>query len=445
MNSHSRRDFLKNSAIAGAGMIVAGHPIHSFGKTGPSDKVVLAGFGIRSRGLQLAQEFAALPNVVIKAVADVDSRFLDPAITAIEKKQGSRPTGHTDFRKVLEDKEIDAVFIATPDHWHAPMAIMAVQAGKHVYVEKPCSHNPNEGELLTRAFHQYGKLIQMGNQRRSMQVPQTLVQEVRDGIIGNVYLGHAFYTNKRGPIGFGKEVPVPDYLNWDLWQGPAPRTAYRDNIHPYNWHWFWNWGTGEALNNGTHEIDMCRWVLGTGYPTRVSSLGGRYHFRDVDDWQTPDTQNIAIEFDHDKMITWEGRSCNIFDPFKATRGCVFYGTKGTIVYRTTSYDVFDPDAKFIKTVNNENAPKPANVLNTTDPGLGDGHCRNFIESVRGKEKLNSPVDEGQKSVLLCQLGNISIRTGRTLDIDPTNGHILHDATAQKLWGREYEKGWEPIV
>jgi predicted dehydrogenase len=445
MSSFNRRSFIKTGTIAGAGVIVARESFGSFLRNSPSDKVVLAGIGIRSRGLFLAEEFAAMPNVTVKYVVDVDSRFLAPAIESIEKKQGSKPIGMSDFRKVLDDKEVDGVFIATPDHWHAPMAIMAVQAGKHVYVEKPCSHNPHEGELLTEAFKKYGKLIQMGSQRRSMTVTQNLVQEVKGGIIGNVYMGHAFYTNKRDTIGFGKEIAVPEYLNWDLWQGPAPRVPYRDNIHPYNWHWFWNWGTGEALNNGTHELDMCRWVMGLDYPTKASSMGGRYHFKGVDDWQTPDTQNIMIEFDGGKTITWEGRSCNIYDQFKATRGCAFYGDKGTIIYKTSSYEVFDTDAKLIRSVDSKNSPKPANVLNTTDPGLGDGHCQNFIEAIRGKEKLTAPVTEGQKSVLLCQLGNISLRAGRTLNIDPTNGHIINDREANKLWGREYENGWAPKI
>ena len=210
MSSLNRRSFLKTGGIAGAGVLVAGKSFGSFLKNPPSEKVVLAGIGIRSRGLNLAETFASLPNVTIKYVVDVDSRYLAPAIASIEKKQGSKPIASGDFRKVLEDKEIDGVFIATPDHWHAPMAILAVQAGKHVYVEKPCSHNPHEGELLTEAFKKYGKLIQMGSQRRSMSVPQTLVKEVKEGIIGNVYMGHAFYTNKRDPIGFGKEIAVPE-------------------------------------------------------------------------------------------------------------------------------------------------------------------------------------------------------------------------------------------
>jgi len=187
----------------------------------------------------------------------------------------------------IEDKDIDALVIATPDHWHAPMTLEALKAGKNVYVEKPCSHNPAEGEMLVAAQKKYGKLVQMGNQRRSTVVANKMMEEIKEGIIGDVYFARTWYANTRGPIGFGKKAAVPDYLDWELWQGPSPRVDYRDNIHPYNWHWFWHWGTGEALNNGTHEIDVARWALGVDFPKKVVSLGGRYCFTGKDDWNVP--------------------------------------------------------------------------------------------------------------------------------------------------------------
>jgi predicted dehydrogenase len=278
----NRRDFLKTSVAAGIGATVLGQT-SSYGQS-PSDRVALAIAGVHGRGTDLARQFTALPGCRIHALIDVDSRYLDKAVADVEKMQGSRPIAMRDFRKALEDRQIDALVVATPDHWHAPMAIEALKAGKHVYVEKPCSHNCREGELLVEASRKYGRLVQMGNQRRSIGNVQDMVRQLREGVIGGVYLAKCYFTRKRGTIGFGRQVPVPEYLDWDLWQGPAPRTAYRDNVHPYNWHWFWNWGTGEALNNGVHFLDLARWALGGEYPIKVSSLGGRWHYVGQDDW-----------------------------------------------------------------------------------------------------------------------------------------------------------------
>ncbi len=439
-----RRSFIKQSSAAGAAVLLSPGVPGLINPLGANDKVVIAVAGLRSRGAQLSHEFSTIPGCEIKYLVDVDSRYFSPLSEEVKENQGTKPQNISDYRKALDDKDIDALVIATPDHWHAPMAIDAVKAGKNVYVEKPCSHNPREGELLVEATKRYGKLVQMGTQRRSMKVTQHMVQEVREGIIGNPYFARTWYTNNRAPIGFGKETAVPDYLDFDLWQGPAPRVPYRDNIHPYNWHWFWHWGTGEALNNGTHSIDVARWVLGMDYPIKVASLGGRYHYVREDDWECPDTQTISYEFLEGKMITWEGRSCNSYQMYDSGNGVIINGTKGTIAYMDDYYKVFDMENKFIKEVK-EPGVKNANALDARDPGLGSAHSNNFIESLRGKEKLNSPIDVGHKSVLMCQLGNISLRTGRTLYINQDTGHTIDNPAAEKLWSREYEPGWEPKV
>lgn len=331
-----------------------------------------------------------------------------------------------------------------PDHWHAPMAIQALQAGKHVYVEKPHAHNPCEGEWLVQAWRKSGKQVQVGTQRRSMNEVDKMIGAIRDGIIGDVYMAKTFYCRKRLPIGFGKEIAVPDYLNWDLWQGPAPRVPYRDNLHPYNWHWFWHWGTGEALNNGTHMLDIARWALDVQYPIRVSSFGGRWHYRNVDDWECPDTQEIMIEYDNGIMVTWEGRSTNSFDATYRHTDVLFFGTEGILDYDGNSdYKIFDLDNNLVYNTREEEGKVDAG--DTVDPGLNDRHAENFIQSIRGLETLNAPADEVHKSVLLGLLGNISLRVGRTLDINKRNGHILNDQEAMSLWQRLYEPGWKPEV
>lgn len=435
----NRRDFVRQASITAAGITILNFPV--FGKNAPSNKVVVAVMGVNSRGAYLAECFSKLPNVEVAYICDVEdaaiANGLKPFANAARKPQVIK-----DVRELVTKTDFDALIIAAPDHWHAPAALMAVANGKHVYVEKPCGHNALEGEWLAAAEKKYGKLIQMGNQRRSFP---NLIEAVRlvkeEKVIGETYLGKAWYANNRKSIGRGKQVPVPSTLDFDLWQGPAPRLPYRDNLVHYNWHWFWHWGTAETCNNGTHEIDCCRWFLGTDFPTKVTSAGGRYAF--TDDWETPDTQVASFEFGPGKAITWEGRSCNIFPVEGAGRGFVIYGTKGTLVNKgNDDYRIYDYDNKLVKEVKSDAKNDPTNPV-AASGNLDYYHFNNFIQTVRGEAKLTSPVSEGHKSVLLCHLANIAQRTGQTLICDPSNGHIRNSQAAMKLWGRKYEKGWQP--
>ncbi|HEY9509122.1 MAG TPA: Gfo/Idh/MocA family oxidoreductase, partial [Verrucomicrobiae bacterium] len=291
-NSINRRKFLRQTSVAGAGLGMINYlsPLAQAADTNsPSkpasanNKINVAVIGTNGRGLAHIECLTSgLSDVEVSYVCDVDDRAIAKGIKETLKHQKAEPKGIKDFRKLLEDKSVDAVTIATPDHWHAPMAILALAAGKHVYVEKPCSHNPREGELLIDAVARYKRVCQMGNQRRSFPTMHEAIQELRNGIIGKLTFAKAWYCNNRGSIGHGKPAPVPSWLDYELWQGPAPRRPFVDNLIHYNWHWRWHWGTGEALNNGTHEVDVCRWALGVDWPTRVTSNGGRYHFQD--DW-----------------------------------------------------------------------------------------------------------------------------------------------------------------
>jgi predicted dehydrogenase len=435
-----RRDFIKNTSIATAGITILNFPV--FGKNAPSNKVVLAVMGVNSRGAYLAESFSKLQNVEVAYICDVEDNAIQNGLKAL-KDAPRKPTVVKDIRKLVTQNDFDALIVAAPDHWHAPAAILGASHNKHVYVEKPCAHNPHEGELLIKAMNKYGKLIQMGNQRRSFPTLIEAVKQVREGIIGNTYFGKAWYANNRKSIGIGKKITPPSTLDFDLWQGPAPRMPYQDNLVHYNWHWFWHWGTSETCNNATHELDCCRWFLDVEYPTKITSAGGRYAFKD--DWQTPDTQIAGFEFGNNKAITWEGRSCNIFPVEGAGRGFIIYGDKGTLVNDGNGdYKIFDEKNKLIKEVKSDVKADPNNPVSASG-NLDLYHFQNFIQSIRGEAKLTAPVNEAYKSVLLCLLANIAQRTGKTLHCNPDNGHILDDKEATRLWMRTYEKGWEPVV
>ncbi len=439
----NRRNFIKNVTL-GTTAVIAGFPIISKGNIlGANNRIRVAIMGTNSRGNSLARSLTHIENIEIVYICDVDRKAMEKGVNTVTSLTGKSPKGLEDFRKALEDKTVDCLVIAGPDHWHAPAAIMACQAGKHVYLEKPGCHNPAEGEMVNNAAAKYNRIVQLGTQRRSWEVIQRSMQELHNGRIGKVYFAKAWYANNRGPIGSGKAVSVPDNLNFDLWQGPAPRKPFRDNLVHYNWHWFWHWGTGEALNNGTHELDLVRWGLNADYATKISSMGGRYHYRD--DWETPDTQIINFDFGGEKSAIWEGRSCNGRPVEGSGRGVVFYGTEGTMFTDGgNKFQIFDRRNRLVDEIKEG---EDIDVMDTASPArfLDVPHLNNFLEAVRQNAKLTADFSSSYKSVLMCHVGNIAILTGRTLTIDQNNGRIMNDPSAMKLWGREYEPGWEPRI
>jgi predicted dehydrogenase len=435
----TRREFLDTLAVGAAGLAI-GSTAKSYGQIlGSNDRLNFAVIGLNGRAYAHLSALKANKDAArIAYVCDVDSNILKKFADSTEKEMGEAPATDKDFRHILQKKDVDAITIATPDHWHAPMAIAGLQAGKHVYVEKPCSHNPAEGALLVQAQQKYQKLVQMGTQQRSSPHTIEIVDKIHNGVIGRAYFAKAWYSNIRKSIGTGKEAPVPAQLDWDLWQGPAPRMPYKDNVQPYNWHWFKIWGTGETLNNGTHEVDVCRWALGVDFPHRITSSGGRYQFKD--DWQFYDTLMTSFDYD-DKMISWEGKCCNGMKYYNRDRGSTIVGTTGTVLVDRDGYEIYD--LKGNKTSEFKTGKATSSSDLTGRDSMTDMHFANFIAGIRKGEKLNAPIAVGNVAVTMLQLSNVAWEVNRELQLDTSDGKIQNDAQAMKMWGREYEKGWAP--
>ena len=441
---NTRRNFIKKTTLGTASLATAtlsSNFVLGRDILGANERINCAVVGVRSRGKAHAAAINLQENAKILYSCDVDDIILEEHNKWCQKNLGYVPKVEKDFRKLLEIKELDAIFIATPEHWHAPMTIMALQAGKHVYIEKPCSHNAHENELLVAAQKKYGLKVQMGNQQRSAITSINAINDIRNGIIGEVFKGEAYYSNNRGSIGIGKEVAIPQTLDWELWQGPAPRRPYKDNIHPYNWHWFRNWGTGEVHNNGTHEIDICRWALDVDLPERVSSVGGKYTYQD--DWEFVDNQQVTFKYPKGKFITWTGHSRGLIQPKRPGRGVTIYGSKGSIQLDRNFYKLYDLGGNLIKSeFENE-------ISQTTDTrGQGNldvNHVGNLFDGIRKDKSLHAEIKDASISTLLCHLANMAQDAGEELHIDQQSGKVLNNLNVMKNWKREYEKGWEPKV
>jgi predicted dehydrogenase len=318
--------------------------------------------------------------------------------------------------------------------------MIALQNGKHVYVEKPCSHNLAEDEFLMKAEKKYSDLkIQMGTQQRSSPETTEVVKAIHEGLIGNTYKAVAFYSNKRGPVPVPKVTTPPDFLDWELWQGPAPRREFLDILADYNWHWRWHWGTAESANNGTHEMDVARWALDVEYPEAVQTQGGKFHFVD-DGWEMYDTMLVSFNFPGNKVLQWDGKSRNGYETYGAGRGTVIYGSEGSVFVDRSGYRVYSREGEVIQ----EKTGEPEGGVALGGGGsMTTGHVRNFIESIRGNDTLNTPLSIGAVSTHLTHYTNVASRTpGRQLDINPWNGRFRSKKIMKKYWSRDYESGWE---
>jgi predicted dehydrogenase len=424
----NRRHFLMSTAAAASATAMKGAP-------SINDTVRVACVGIRGQGNSHIHEYSAMSNVEIAALCDVDENVLNKRLDEVVRSGKKKPAAYTDVRKLLEDKSIDAISIATPNHWHSLIGIWACQAGKDVYCEKPCSHNIFEGRQLVAAAQKYNRIVQHGTNSRSGVAVREAMDKMREGLIGDVYMARGLCFKWRDTIGHTPEAPVPAGVHYDLWTGPAPLHAFTKNRFHYNWHWFWDYGNGDIGNQGIHEMDIARWGLGVKYPTKVSGMGG--HFMFDDDQQTPNTLVSTFEFDEagkKKFLVFEVRhwmsnhEAGIGEEKKGknpnTVGNIFYGSKG--------YLAIDGYGQYKTWLGKDQQPGPSR----NEDG---NNWANFIEAVRSRKQsdLNAPIEEGYRSTVLVHLANISYRLGRTLEFDAENLKCKGDPEATAMFTRKY--------
>ena len=427
MSELNRRTFLATTAAATAALATH-RAVRAAAASSPNEKVVFAIMGANNRGAQLATTLAKLPNAEISYICDCEENAIGKGIAAATSNGGPTPQGIKDYRKALDDKHVDALIVAAPNHWHAAATLTGLAAGKHVYCEKPSSHNPDEGERMIAAAAKSDRVLAIGLQRRSHPQYQKVIEQVRSGAIGKILYAKSTYYNNRPSIGHGKQTAPPASLDYDLWQGPVTSAPYQDNLIPYNWHLFWHYGNSEVGNNGVHTIDICRWALGVDSPNKFAAIGSKLRFDD--DQQTPDTCNIVADFDGGRTLVWEGVSWS--PPYKPLSGIniELRGDAGAIFFEDYAYRLFDANRKLVE----ENKKG----TNSWQP-----HVENFIAAVRTGAKPNCNIEEGHKSTMLAHLGNIAYRTGQPLEIDATNGHIKNNPAASKYWASEHRPGWFP--
>jgi predicted dehydrogenase len=415
VSTFSRRHFLQASAgtVALSALSAAG------AADNPNEKLAIAVMGVHGRGRDLIRGFSAQDDAEVVCICDPDENVIANALKAVNAKQKRAPVVKKDIRQVLEDKDVHAVAIAAPDHWHALAAVWACQAGKHVYVEKPISHNLVEGRRMVEAARKYDRVVQVGTQRRSGAHFRSAAAFVRSGQLGKVPFARTWIAGNRKSIGRLPDGPVPDKVDYDLWLGPAPERPFNPNRFHYNWHWNWDYGTGELGNNGIHGLDLVRMVLGLDAPTRVTAAGGKLFYDD--DQQTPDTLVVSYDFPTTTVV-WEHRIWSKTGAEGEPFGAIVYGEKGTLVFDKKGWHVTDGVEASDKTASPESA-----------------HLKNFLDCVRSGRRPNADIEEGHKSTRLCHLGNIAFRIGRALRFDAATETIAADPEANQLLGRSYRK------
>jgi predicted dehydrogenase len=446
--SSNRRDFLKTVSAGAAGVAVGattlGMSASSYGRIiGANDRLGVGVVGLGRRLNAFVPPIARKEsNVELLYLCDVMKSQRVKAADRFSQDMSHKAKLENDLRVVIDDPKVDVIMNATPDHWHAPGSVMAMKGGKHVYVEKPATHNMYENELIVAARKKYDKVVQMGTQQRSSDISIKVIRDIHNGVIGTPYKALAFYSNGRGMVPVQKKAPVPEGLDWDLFQGPAPRREYTEETWDYNWHWYgWDYGTAEAGNNGTHEFDVARWALQVDYPSRVDVLADKRHFPD-DGWEMYDSMEASFRFSGNKIIQWDGYSRNAYLTYGSGRGTVIFGTEGSVFLNRNRFALYDRSGKLVKS--SESESKEAGTALGGGGDMSTQHVVNFFNAVRGNAELASPIDDGIISMAMVHYSNIAYRIGKGFDIDDKTGHMF-DREAMNLWGRDYEPGWEPTL
>lgn len=432
MSHANRRQFLQDAAagLATAAVVSTIDPAPAESAE-PNNRLVVGVIGPGGMGTSHLKNLVGYKDVQIAYVCDVDAKRADAAAKLVESAGGAAPKAVSDMRRVLDDKSVDAVFIATPDHWHSPATILACNAGKHVYVEKPCSHNIREGRLMIEAARKNNRVVQVGTQSRSTEHVAKPVQLLHKGAIGDILSCKVWNSQRRRDIGHQQASAPPAELDYDTWVGPAPMRPYQANLLPGVWRWWYDFGCGDMGNDGVHDIDVAVWGLGVKtHPTTIAALGGKYFF--ADDQQFPDTQTVLFEYSGDsgqkKQLIFEQR---IWSPYKQEgyeNGCAFYGTKGVMLLgHTSGWLLYGERNKLV------------------DSGSGTvnlpAHHRDFFDCIRTGNRPHADVEIGHLSASLCHLGNIATRLRRVLSFDPAEEQILGDSEANALVHREYREHW----
>lgn len=431
-----RRNFLQSSSLGLSAALIASSsvqaryaPAPSLTTEQPPDRKIVLGIMGCSRGIGLFEDLIKIQNVEVKYLCDCDKSRLNSAMKVAEKSD-QKPQAISDFRHILDDKSVDALVCAAPNHWHGPATIMACKAGKHVYVEKPTSHNPQEGVWMIEAAEKSGKCVQVGTQRRSSPGYQAAIQKIHRGAIGTVSQSRCFFNRMRGSIGTTQPTEPPADLDYALWQGPAPKRPFKSNVVHYNWHWFWHWGNGELGNNGIHGLDICRWGLQVDFPIRTVSSGGRYGFSD--DQETPDTHTVCWEFEGNKQITYQGISTSQHPPGPFVS---FYGSEGYLEIDTEGgYVHYDRAGKVVE----KSAASTAGQFE---------HLSNFIHSVVAEDPglLAQPIRSGHLSTHLCHIGNVAHRVGGVIKTNRDDGRWTDTSIPSEYWRRQYAPEWENAI
>jgi predicted dehydrogenase len=427
----TRRSFISKSTKTAAG-IAAASAVVSNTVMGANDRINIAVLGLRSRGGEHCREFSKIPNVRIKTICDPDENFFMARAAQINELTGKSPGTEFDLRHVLDDKEIDAISIATPDHWHALATIWGCQAGKHVYVEKPTSHNMWEGRKMIEAARKYNRVVSAGMQNRSLNGPNSAIKFLHEGGIGDVYMARALCFKPRDSIGKKQNAPVPEGVHYDLWLGPAPWRPFNPNRFHYNWHWFWDYGMPDMGNQGPHQMDIARWGLGKEvFPRKIKSAGGYFAFDS--DQETPNTQSTIYEYDDGKILQFETRGLYTNDENGIRIGNLFFGSEGWMHLNGNDWKTYlgrenTPGPSFSS--KDQDAADPANLAGAASLP----HFINFIDAVKSGNwmDLNADILEGHRSTSMVHLGNISYRTGREL---------IFDSHAEKFVGDEQANGY----